>query len=166
MIIIIIIYFVNLTSLSILSILRLVFFVFVSETWIRSATRPAELIDSTPPGYSPFSTPPAPTSATHLNPFLLECLSNKRTFHSELCCSSLLFIRIFIHNSNISQAQLILFNIYRPPPPSSYFNLSLPFLTNSHRFFPTQPPPHMNSSLLAISISTLTTSAILKQSIF
>ena len=45
----------------------------VTETWIRSSTTSAELMDFTPPGYSLFSAL-TPTPATHVNPFLREAL--------------------------------------------------------------------------------------------
>ena len=53
--------------------------------------------------------------------------------------------------------------VYRPLPPSPYSQPFSTFITNSHRLFPMQPPPLMNSSLPTTSTSMSTTSAILKQ---
>ena len=109
----------------------------LTETWIRGFTTPAELIDSTPRGYSLFSAPRSHTG----NPskpilaggtaFLVNFL-----FYLELRCSSSLFIRIFIHNSKISQSSSDTVHVYRPPLHHHTLNRFLPFLTNSHRFFP------------------------------
>ena len=136
-------------------------------TWIRSSITPADL-STLHLLVTLFSLLPTPTPATHLKQFFPgHCLPNKRTFHSEFCCH---------HNSSFEYSSITLTfpkaqltphcSIYCDHPIHHHnLNLSLPLLTNSHRFFPTQPPSIMHSSLLATSISMLTTSTIIKQSI-
>ena len=75
----------------------------LTETWIRSFTTPAQLIDSTPPGYSLFSDRHSYTGNPS-KPILAGGTDFLRTFLSEFCCSTLFFIRIFIHNSKIFQS--------------------------------------------------------------
>ena len=103
-----------------------------TETWIRSSTTPAELIDSTPPGYSLFSAPRSHTD----NPskpilaggttFLIKesFIQNSASHHY----SSFEYSSITL---KFPKAQLILFNVYRPPPPSPY---SQPFSTFLNQF--------------------------------
>ena len=93
----------------------------LAETWIRSSTTPAELIDFTPPGYSMFSAPRSYTS----NPFKLISAGG----------TAFLIKDPFLHNSaahyyssfeyssitlKFPKAEFTLFNIYRPPFPSPY----------------------------------------------
>ena len=100
----------------------------LTETWIRSSTTPAELIDSTPPGYSLFSVPRSHTG----NPSK-PILAGGTAF---------LIIEHFIQNSaahhyssSITQkfpkTELTSFHVYRPPPPSPYFQ---PFSTFLNQF--------------------------------
>ena len=139
----------------------------LTETWIRSSTTTVELIDSTPPGYSLFSAPrsytgnPSKPILAAGTAFLIKepFIQNSAAHHY----SSFEYSSITLKSS---KAQLTLFNIYRPPPPSPYSQSFSTFLNQFSSFLPTQPPPLMNSSSLATSISMLTTSAILKQSIF
>ena len=121
----------------------------LTETWIRSSTTPAELIDSTPPGYSVFYAPRSHTG----NPskpilaggtaFLIRepFIQNSAAHHY----SSFEYSSITL---KFPKAQLTLFNVYRTPPPSLY---SQPFSTFLNQFssFLSQPLPLMNSSLLA-----------------
>ena len=139
----------------------------LTETWIRRSTTPAKLIDFTPPGYSLFSAPrsytgnPSKPILAGGTAFLIKepFIQNSAAHHY----SSFKYSSITL---KFPKAQLTLFTSTDHPLHHHTLNLSLPFLTNSHRFFSTQPPPLTNSSLLATSVFMLTTSAILKQSKF
>ena len=94
----------------------------VTETWIRSSTTTVEPIDSTPPGYSIFSAPrtsashPSKTASGGGTAFLVkESATNlNSTAHSY---SSLEYSSITL---KITKTLLTIFNIYRPPLPSSH----------------------------------------------
>ena len=134
----------------------------LTETWIRSSTTPAELIDSTPPGYSLFSAPRSYTG----NPSK-PILAGGTTFliQEAFIQNSAAHQYSSFENSSITlkfpKAQLTLFNIYRPPPPSPYSQPFSTFLNRFSSFLSTQPPLLMNSLLLATSTSMLMTSAII-----
>ena len=104
----------------------------LTDTWIRSSTTSAEIIDSTPSCYSLFSASRSHTS----NPskpilaggtaFLIKepFIQNSAAHHY----SSFEYSSITV---KFSKAQLTLFNVYRPPPPSPY---SQPFSTFHNQF--------------------------------
>ena len=92
----------------------------LTETWIRSSTTPAELIDSTPPGYFLFSAPRShignPSKSIHEGTaFLIKepFIQNSAAHHY----SSFEYSSITL---KFPKAQLTLFNIYRPLPSSPY----------------------------------------------
>ena len=97
------------------------------ETWIRRSITPAELIDSTPPGYTLFSAPrfhidnPSKPILAGGTAFLIKepFIQNSAAHHY----SSFEYLSITL---KFPKAQLALFNVYRPPPPSPY---SQPFST-------------------------------------
>ena len=104
----------------------------LTETWLRSSTTPAELIDSTPPGYSLFSAsrshtgnPSKPILAGDIAFLIKEPFIQNTAAHHY---SSIEYSSITL---TFSKAQLTLVNVYRPPPPSPY---SQPFSTFLNQF--------------------------------
>ena len=94
----------------------------ITETWIRTTTTTADLIDSTPPGYSLFSAPR--TSASH--PFKTTS-GGGTTFHvkepATILNSTAHSYSSFEYSSitlKITKILLTIFNIYRVPPPSPH----------------------------------------------
>ena len=106
----------------------------LAETWIRSSTTPAELIDSTPPGYSLFSAPRSHTG----NPFK-PILAGGTAFlikEPSIQNSAAHHYSSFEYSSvtlKLPKAQLTPTSIDRPLHHHT-LNISLSFLTNSHRF--------------------------------
>ena len=104
----------------------------LAKTWIRSSTTPAELIDSTPPGYSLFSAPRSHTG----NPSKLILAGGTAFLIKEpfVQNSAAPHYSSFEYSSitlKFPKAQFTLFNVYRPPPPSPY---SQPFSTILNQF--------------------------------
>ena len=99
----------------------------LTETWIRSFTTPAELIDTTPPGYSRFSAPrsysgnPSKPTLAGGTAFIIKehFIHNSAAHHY----SSFEYSSITL---KFPKAQLTLFNILSTTPPSPY---SQPFFT-------------------------------------
>ena len=106
----------------------------LTETWIRCSRTPAELIDSTP-GYSLFSAPrfqtgnPSKPILAGGTAFLIKepFIQNSAAHHH----SSFEYSSITL---KFSQAQLTLFNVYRPPPPSPYSQPLSTFLNQFSSF--------------------------------
>ena len=134
---------------------------------IHSFTTPAELIDSTPPGYSLFSASrtytgnPSKPILARGTAFLIKesFIQNSTAYDYSSFEYSSITLKFPKHNSHCSIS-------IDHPNHHRTLNLSLSFLTSSHCLFSTHPPPLMNSLSPVTSISMLTTSAILKQSNF
>ena len=135
----------------------------LTETWIRSSTTPAELIDSTPPGYYIFFAPRSYTSnqSKPISFLIKELFVHNPAAHNYSSFEYSSITLKLLLNSHCSTSA--------DHPFITLFSTSLSFLNKSHRFSPTQPLPIINSSSLATSTSMSMTSLIsslLKQSIF
>ena len=115
----------------------------LTETCIRSSTTPAELINFTPLGYSLFSAPRSYTS--NLSKLIFAggtAFLIKEPFIQNSAAHHYYSFEYSSITLKFPKAQHTQFNVYRSPPPSPYCQpVSLPFLTNSHRFSSMQPPP-------------------------